>query len=367
MKIDISMLADFARGAALLGTGGGGDPYIGRLIVQQEILEGRAVNVIDLNELEDDAFVFSAACMGAPMVMTEKLPSIRALQVAMVEMEQQTGRKADAIIPLEVGGINSTLPLALAARTGLPVVNADGMGRAFPEIQMVTFSIYGCSIAPVIVTDEHGHVVTIKVTNNKQGEDFARSIVDDMGGQAQISCYPMTGRQVKNTAVPDTLSLAWELGSGIRVAHEEKRDPFSQIFAILKQAQPPRFGRILFDGKVVDIQREIKRGFNTGQVTLTGMDGIGGSFKITFQNENLAAFHNDQLVAIVPDLITVMDRETAEPVTSEGLKYGQRVKVVGISVPDIMTSAEALGTFGPRAFGFEQPYQSIQALSDSTT
>ena len=367
MKIDISMLADFARGAALLGTGGGGDPYIGRLIVQQEILEGRAVDIIELQALDDDAFVFSAACMGAPMVMTEKLPSIRALQVAMKEMEELCGRKADAIIPLEVGGINSTLPLALAARTGLPVVNADGMGRAFPEIQMVTFSIYGCSIAPIVVTDEHGHIITIKVASNKQGEDFARSIVDDMGGQAQISCYPMTGRQVKDTAVPDTLSLAYELGCGISAAHEEKRDPFSEIFAILKHAQPPRFGKILFDGKVIDIRREIKRGFNTGQVTLTGMDDTDGSFRITFQNENLVAFHNEQLVAIVPDLITVMDRETAEPITSEGLKYGQRVKVAGISVPDIMTSADALETFGPRAFGLEQKYQSIETLSISTT
>ena len=362
MKINIAMLADFARGAALLGTGGGGDPYIGRLIARREILEGRSVNIIELQELEDDAFVLSAACMGAPMVMTEKLPSIRGLEIAMMEMEKQAGRKADAIIPLEVGGINSTLPLALAARTGLPVVNADGMGRAFPEIQMVTFSIYGCSIAPVIVTDEHGHIVTIKVTTNKKGEDFARSIVDDMGGQAQITCYPMTGRQVKNTAVPDTLSLAYELGSGIRVAHEEKRDPFEQIFAILKHAQPSRFGKILFDGKVIDIQREIKRGFNTGHVTLAGMDDTDGSFRITFQNENLIAYHNDQLVAIVPDLITVMDRETAEPITSEGLKYGQRVKVVGVSVPEIMTSPEALATFGPQAFGLEEPYQSIETI-----
>ena len=186
MKLDKSMLTDFARGAAFLGAGGGGDPYIGRLIVQQEIRNDRAINIIELQDLEDDAFVLSAACMGAPMVMTEKLPSIRALQTALIEMEKQAGRKADAIIPLEVGGINSTVPLALAARTGLPVVNADGMGRAFPEIQMVTFGVYGCSIAPVIVTDEHGNVVSIKVTANKQGEDLARSVVVNMGGQAHI-------------------------------------------------------------------------------------------------------------------------------------------------------------------------------------
>ena len=362
MKLDKSMLTDFARGAAFLGAGGGGDPYIGRLIVQQEIRNDRTINIIELQDLQDDAFVLSAACMGAPMVMTEKLPSIQALQTALIEMEKQAGRKADAIIPLEVGGINSTVPLALAARTGLPVVNADGMGRAFPEIQMVTFGVYGCSIAPVIVTDEHGNVVSIKVTANKQGEDLARSVVVNMGGQAHISCYPMTGKQVKNTAVPDTLSLAYELGHGIRIAHKRKRDPFAEIFTILKRTTPSRLGKILFDGKVVDIQREIKGGFNIGHVTLVGIDDGDGSFKITFQNENLIAYHKDRLVAIVPDLITVMDRETAEPISAEGLKYGQRVKVAGISVPGIMTSPEALATFGPQAFGLDESYQSVETL-----
>lgn len=35
------------------------------------------------------------------------------------------------------------LPFALAARRGLPVIDADGMGRAFPELQMVTFYLDG--------------------------------------------------------------------------------------------------------------------------------------------------------------------------------------------------------------------------------
>lgn len=362
MKLAITDLSDFVRGTAFLGTGGGGDPYIGRLMLQQEIRKGRSVDIIQLQDLANEAFVLSAACMGAPMVMTEKIPSIHALQTALNETEKQFGKKVDAIIPLEIGGINSTLPLVLAARTGLPVVNADGMGRAFPEIQMVTFGVYGCSISPVIVTNERGDIASINATTNKQGEELARSIVVNMGGQAQITCYPMTGRQVKETAVPDTLSLALELGRCIRVAHEEKRDPFAEIFTVLKQSRPSRLGTILFDGKVMDLQREIKGGFNIGRVALEGMGDYIGRFEIVFQNENLIAYHNAQPVTMVPDLITVMDRETADPITTEGLKYGQRVKVVGVSVPEIMATPEALATFGPQAFGLEESYQPIQAL-----
>ena len=52
-------------------------------------------------------------------------------------------RKIDALMPIEAGGVNSMLPFAAAARLGLPLVDADGMGRAFPELQMVTFTIGG--------------------------------------------------------------------------------------------------------------------------------------------------------------------------------------------------------------------------------
>ena len=37
------------------------------------------------------------------------------------------------------------LPIAASARIGLPMVDADGMGRAFPELQMVTFTMGGMS------------------------------------------------------------------------------------------------------------------------------------------------------------------------------------------------------------------------------
>ena len=68
---------------------------------------------------------------------------------------------------------------------------------------------------------------------------------------------------------------------------------------------------------------------------------------------------------MVPDLIIIMDRETAEPLTTESIKYGQRVKVVGVSVPDIMTTVEALAVFGPKPFGLKEDYRSLAELENA--
>ena len=66
-------LEDIAVGAAVLGTGGGGDPYIGKLMAQAgDRAHGPVSGLVD--ELPDDALVVPSAMMGAPTVMVEKLP-----------------------------------------------------------------------------------------------------------------------------------------------------------------------------------------------------------------------------------------------------------------------------------------------------
>ncbi len=49
-------------------------------------------------------------------------------------------------------------PMIVAAQAGLPVVDGDGMGRAFPELQMDTFMIYGIEPTPAVISDPRGHV-----------------------------------------------------------------------------------------------------------------------------------------------------------------------------------------------------------------
>ena len=69
--------------------------------------------------------------------------------------------------------------------------------------------------------------------------------------------------------------------------------------------------------------------------------------EIQIQNENLIARVDGKVRAIVPDLICIMDSETAEPITTEYLRYGQRVMVVAVAVPPIMRTPEAARSLRP--------------------
>ncbi len=358
MELAYDQIDDLCRGAAFLGAGGGGDPYIGGLMIKRALQEGGKVEIIDPDDLDDDVLVIPTAMMGAPTVLIEKLPSGDEVLRAFAELEKHLDRKAFATMPIEVGGINSTIPMWVAARLGIPVIDADGMGRAFPEIHMETFGVHGVSGSPLAIANEHGDYAIVNAVKNQSLEWIARGIAIRFGGAAYIAEYPMSGEQVKRTSVKHTLTLAMEIGRRVELARQSGQDPFAAIIDFLPETHYS-LGKILFTGKVVDVKRTTERGFTVGRVTIDGVDQ--GSLMIEFQNENLIARKNGQVLAIVPNIITIMDVETAEPITTEFLRYGQRVRVMAVSVPEIMTSPAALDLFGPQGFGLKEPFQPMIA------
>ncbi|MHA1565186.1 MAG: DUF917 domain-containing protein [Alphaproteobacteria bacterium] len=354
-------LVDLSVGAAFLGTGGGGDPYIGRLMVQNCLDDGFEAKLIDPQDLPDDALIIPTAMMGAPTVLVEKIPSGDEAVHSLRQLERYLGKKAFATMPIEVGGINSTIPLVVGARLGLPIVDADGMGRAFPELQMETFGIYGISGTPLVVSNEYADSALITTSDNKVMESYARAVTIRMGGCAYIAEYSMTGADVKRTAIPNTMSLAIEIGRELRIAKANHQNPFDALLAFLPKTHYS-VARIIYGGKITDVRRETRDGFSIGQALIEGIDGWAGKMQIEIQNENLIARVDGEVRAIVPDLICIMDSETADPITTEQLRYGQRVTVIAVAVPEIMRTPEALEVFGPKCFGIAESYTPIEAL-----
>src|SRR4051794_20925165 len=217
-------LEDLARGAAVLGTGGGGNPYVGKLLAQAAIRQYGPVMLVDAQEIPDDAVVVQSAMMGAPTVMVEKLPRGDEVVNAFTALEDYLGRQVTHVTCGEAGGINSTIPFVVAARMGLPLVDGDGMGRAFPELQMLIPSMLGMSATPMAVADEKGNTVLLTTVSNYWTERLARTATIEMGCTALIACYVMTGQQVRDTMVLGTLSLCQDVGRIIvaaRAAHTD--------------------------------------------------------------------------------------------------------------------------------------------------
>jgi DUF917 family protein len=212
------------------------------------------------------------------------------------------------------------------------------------------------------ITNEYGDSAIIASHDNHMMEWLARGVTIRMGGAAYIAEYSMDGRTAKRVSVPRTLSLGLQIGRAIRQAREQHRDPFIELITALRET-PYQYGTLIFEGKLVDVWRETTQGFARSRAVISATGASDETMEIVFQNENLVARANGRLQAIVPDLICIMDSETAEPITTEALRYGQRVKVLAVSVPSIMRTPEALSVFGPQAFGLTEPFSPIESLS----
>ena len=130
-----------AVGAWILGTGGGGSPYLGLLNMRQLYAEGKRVTLMSPEALADDDPVAVVSNQGAPLVGQERLTDSANIARAVMLMEEFTGTRFRAIMALEIGGGNSIQPLMAAAHLDRPVVDADCMGRAYPEAQMTSFAV----------------------------------------------------------------------------------------------------------------------------------------------------------------------------------------------------------------------------------
>ncbi len=345
-------LESISIGAGILGTGGGGNPYLGQLRARRQLQAGASVSIIEPSEVDDAHLLVAVGGMGSPVISHEKLPGGDEEASAVRALEAHLGQSFDAIAPIEMGGGNAMTPLVVATQLGIPVVDGDGMGRAFPELQMTTYLIYGGSPEPAALADERGNTVVLShVTDAGWLERIARAVTIEMGGHAGLATTVMTGAQCKATIIPGTLRLALRIGDAVLSARRAKdRHPSDAVLGVVG-------GTRYLRGKVVDVERRATRGFAKGTTTIEGLDeDAGRRISVEFQNENLVVVEDGAVTVTVPDLIALVDTERGGAITTEVVRYGLRTDVLVLPCPPQLRTELALTVVGPRAFGFDLDY-----------
>jgi DUF917 family protein len=158
-----------------------------------------------------------------------------------------------------------------------------------------------------------------------------------------------------------TLTLCQELGRVIAQARAEHTDPVQAVAGRLN-------GHAIFQGRVADVERRTETGFARGRAVLAGLGPYGGAkLELNFQNEHLVAIRDGRVLASVPDLIVVLDNDSAEPITTEEIRYGFRVCVVTAPCDPRWRTDAGLALVGPRYFGYDFDYIPVEERADAET
>ena len=352
--LDPGSLRALSRGCAILGAGGGGDAHVTLLQALQATEDFGPVSLVDLDELPDDALIMPCAGIGATTVILEKFENGDEGARLRDHLQLMTGRRVAALMPIEIGGGNGLLPITWAARIGLPVVDADGIGRAFPEVPQVTMYLAGIPASPAVLTDERGNLAMFRTISGHWMERLERAAAAEFGGSASTAEFSLTAAQARTATIRGSVSKAIRIGAALAGATSS---PVAAVIAEMRAFQ-------LVAGKVLDVERHTTSAFVRGSVVIEGLgEDAGRMVRLELQNENLVALERGRVLASVPDLITVLDSETADAIATEVLRYGQRVTVIAFACDPVWRTERGIAVAGPRAFGYEFDYLPVEELA----
>ncbi|KAI5468172.1 hypothetical protein BGZ63DRAFT_399694 [Mariannaea sp. PMI_226] len=369
-EIDLEFIGE---GCGILGTGGGGSVY-SALLHSRETLRmtaSKGMRIVEAPTLPAGSSVAMIAFAGAPSVSNERLIGGDELALASQELSRFLGIAGyDAMMAAEIGGSNGMRTFAAAATMGIPIVDADTMGRAFPKVDMALPYVFGqANPAPAVLSDARGNVqVVARVEDSHRFETIIRSACVELGLYTALSLAPVSREIVEEYCCLGGLSLAWFMGRAICLARKRKEDIVQSLLSVIPG------GRLLYTGKVVDVQREVKGGWTIGSATLepfTDEDAKSDTIQtdprqlvLTYQNEFFSAVLQDtsraskvEVLCTTPDLITVIDSHSGTALATHELRYGLRVAVIAMPAHPLWMTEVGLKAGGPQAFGLDSPYQ----------
>lgn len=358
------------EGLAIMGTGGGGSPEWGRKILEQDLRMGRSWRVVPPEDLPDQATIICGGIMGSVKTLAaigfdevlERWERRFELLEVTREMERTLGRRIDAMVPFELGGLNTPIVFTLAARMGIAAVDGDALGRSAPETQMTSFLGLGVSLTPMLLLDMAGNLVVVQqAADPAYADELGRWVVTHGGGMGANNHYPMSGRQLKQVALPGTVGRALQLGREVMSARAAGQDPVAVVARELG-------GRLLFQGRVVALREEERMGFYFTTVTLTGAEGFAEhSARLIIKNETMLLFLDEKPAVMFPDLVCMLDPDSGRGVMSVELAEGMFLCLVAAACHPRLRQAirteAGRRAFAPARYGHpELSYRPMEGL-----
>lgn len=344
-RLERGALPAYVLGAALLGSGGGGDAavYLPRLLASVPVDGIELVPVAEAGR-RGLRTVVAVGMIGAASVLTEKLPHGGEIGEAVAAACRWSGREVDAVVPVEAAGVNAALGVAAAAELGLPLLDADLMGRALPRYDQVTLVVADPgAMGATAVAEPGGQVLVVDRCSPRALERTVRTYVSQAGGWAGAAFGPFGVDVLTGQCCLGTPSRALDLGTRL-LGHGGRLDPPDLAAAL--------GGRLLAAGRVLEIERGAGASYTRASVAV--LDRSGSVLRLEAESEYLAALRDGEPVVTCPELLCVLERRTGTPVPADRLRPGDDVQVLALPGPAWWTrSAERLAVVSPRAFGLD--------------
>lgn len=307
-----------AVGGAVLGGGGGGSLNEG-IEFGNLAVEYGTPTIVPISALDPSDVVLTVSGVGAPAATESHVrPAdyVRAVELVVERLEER-GMSVGALMTNEMGGFASVNGLLQSAVTGLPLVDAACNGRAHPTGPMgsIGLSQNETSLQAGVGGEsntERRHEVVMEAQLGSAASAVRRT-AEAAGGLVAVARNPVTTEYAENNAALEVYDQAEAVGRAVRTAADGT--------AAAEGVADILDGEVAVTGTVESRELETTGGFDVGTAVVDGHE-------MTFWNEYMTLEHDGGRLATFPDLVTTLDAETGDPVSTAELAEGQSVAVV---------------------------------------
>ncbi len=329
----------FGHGTALLGCGGGGQVDHMVHVLRRAIGDGH-VPVVALGP--ETRSVVAVGLVGSTTVLEEKTPSGRELPDALAAVERWTGRRADAVVAAQIGGVTGPAAALTAHAAGLPLVDADLVGRATPRIDQFSLFVDPLPAVTAAAVTSSGLRIVVDAPDPRDLETVWREAVSHSGGWAAFAIGPVDRDVLADRAVTGSIGRALRVGRAAASA--------TGLDDLVRRIG----GRLLAEGRVLDVQRGGDAvAFVHGSLALRDAR-TGAIARIEAGSEWVHCLVDGEPVASTPSCIVVVDARSLRPVPTDRARIGDELAVLVLpGAPWWWAEPRRTARVAPRAFGID--------------
>ncbi|WMJ74072.1 DUF917 domain-containing protein [Cytophagaceae bacterium ABcell3] len=346
MRLKEKDLKNLVYGAAFLGSGGGGAISTGLDFVKTVIKNTKGEGV-ELLSAEDIFNAHDHACVicdiGAISAIEENQSQaiINAYNVFEKWYFKNKEKKFSSVLPIETGPENSLAPFVLASKKNIPVLNADGAGRAVPELSLCTFALFENSVTASIANDQTDWML-VNTTDASSLDNMLRPVTESPAfhSSASMALWGASLQQHFNNAATGTLKNAIMTGYLLEALRNKDQSLEKEALPEVNKLQ----ARKLVSGKVTDIQHQQKNAFDFELITLKTSDNQ--LFKVYTQNENLVLIDSSekQIICQAPESICYLT-QSLHPLTNSEIKLNDNIHLIGVASNPKLTTPQIVKGF----------------------
>lgn len=298
-----------------------------------------------VDEFDEDALIVSVGFVNNGLSLSELRPAGDEFATSLRLIEETIGRPIAGLMPLAAANVNSLVPILTGMQVGLPVVDADPMGRVFPLLHQSLFTLAGLSAGPVAATGPTGESAILDVDKPARAERLVRALAGEFGGWAAAALYPMSAGTLARSGVIGSVSRLIRIGEILD----------SGLSTLQKHEQLRRTEGVqrIIRARVSNVEG-LSRPAPPGQPDRPSSvflveESQGKIVQIEIQNELLMLLVDGAIEAVLPDIITMLRPEDASVAGLDDLWVGNTLDIVVLPAAAQWYTPAGIDLAGPAA------------------